>query len=273
MILKQLSLGDRMKFYEKNFSCPVMIPLLPICARIDGRSFHSWTKGLKRPYDERLTGLFKATTKYLIKETDANIGYTQSDEITLIWKNDSLTSEAFFGGRRDKLVSVIASATTAYFNFNVKELIPEKEFALATFDCRVFQVPNLTEAVNLLVWREQDATRNSIQMAVQDFYSHDELQNKNCNQLQELMFQKGVNWNDYPTFFKRGTYIKRVKVLRTFTPNELNRLPINHQARINPDLEFERTDIVDLDLPPITSLDDKIGYLFNNKTESIHGTI
>lgn len=272
MILKDLSLGERMKFYEKNFAYSQLVPLLPICVRLDGKAFHSWTRGLKRPYDERLSSLFIDTTKYLLEETNADIGYTQSDEITLIWKNDNLNSETYFGGKRDKIVSITSSMCTYYFNYTIMPYnLSEKLGKPALFDSRCFQVPNLTEAVNLLIWREQDATRNSIQMAAQHYYSHKDLQNKNCDELQEMLHAKGINWNNYPVFFKRGTYLKKVKLLRNFTFEEIDKLPENHEARKNPNLKIERSSIVKLDLPPLTQIENREGCLFHNKSEIIHG--
>ena len=149
--------GDRMKLYEQAEAGRRTLPLLPVCARIDGRSFSSWTRGLARPFDPGLSRAMVETTKTLVEETKARIGYTQSDEISLVFKADRFESELFFDGKIQKLVSVLASLATAHFNALVPELIPTKTGKLAVFDARVWTVPNDEEAANVLLWREKDA--------------------------------------------------------------------------------------------------------------------
>jgi len=142
-------------------------------------------------------------------------------------------------------------------------MIPSKVDRLAMFDARAWQVPSLTEAANTFVWREMDATRNSISMAAQHHFSHKQLQKKNCGQMQDmLMLEKDVNWNDYPSFFKRGTYVQRKKIIRSFTVEELEVLPEKHEARLNPDLEVERTEVKIIDLPPITTITNREAVIF-----------
>jgi tRNA(His) guanylyltransferase len=205
-----MDLADRMKRYEEIGAGQRLIPNLPVCVRLDGKAFHSWTRGLRRPYDERLHTLFDETTKFLADASDAVIGYTQSDEITLILYNDGQPdSQVFFDGRVSKLTSVLASMATAKFNALVPSILPEKQGQLAFFDCRVWTVPTEQEAVNCLLWRELDATRNGIQMAAQALYSHKQLHQKNTSEMQEMLWQKGINWQDYPARFKRGGYFQR----------------------------------------------------------------
>ncbi len=203
------SLGDRMKQFESLTESKLMSHL-PIICRIDGRAFHTFTKGLKRPYDERLSNMMSSVTRYLIGEFNPKVGYTQSDEISLLFWQKDIMSEMFFGGRVQKITSVLASATTAWFNKYLDLFINEKRHSIVTFDCRVFQVNSQTEAYNYFIWRERDAIKNSIQMAAQCNFSHKELQGKNGSIQQEMLFQKGINWNDYPPFFKRGIFIKNV---------------------------------------------------------------
>ena len=256
------TLGDRMKMYEGIEADRFLMPGLPICARLDGRSFHNFTRGLKRPYDERLSKLMIETTKALVEETKANIGYTQSDEISLVWIAPNVKSETFFAGRIQKLCSVLASIATGAFNANKIELLPEKK-SIATFDCRAWNVPNIDEAVNSLRWREWDATKNSITMAASSMYSHKELQGKNGSVKQEMMFTKGVNFNDYPAFFKRGTYVQRKNFTRPFNSDEMKRLPPQHEAHRNPGLLVTRSQVVELDMKPIgqiTNINDVIMF-------------
>ena len=260
------SLNDRMYLYEGMETKKRFLPKLPVIARLDGRSFHSFTKGLGRPYDERLSNLMVAVTEFLVDESCAKIGYSQSDEITLIFYSDDLESQIFFTGKPYKMISILAAMASTKFNELLPEYIPEKAQYIALFDCRVWSVPDKEEAVNVLVWREQDATRNSISMAAQSNYSHKKLQNKNTDEMQEMLFQKGINWNDYPPFFKRGTYVQRTKVVRKFTVDELDKLPQKHNARSNPDLMVERTIVKVLDMSPILQVENRLDVVFDGSS-------
>lgn len=242
-------LSDRMKKYE-NVTNTRLVPRLPIIVRIDGRAFHTFCRNMNRPYDCFMSSLMLETTKYLVDESNAVIGYTQSDEINLILYNGNPQSESMFDGRTQKLCSILAALATAKFNRRIFDYFDEKNYitSFPVFDCRVFNVPCKSEAVNVLVWRELDATRNSITMAAQSQYSHNELMNKNTDQMQEMLFQKGINWNDYPTFFKRGTYVRR--------------LP--YESVIG-NVNVIRNKIEELDLPPIQRIVNKIEVIFDNQ--------
>jgi len=245
----------------------MLTPNLPVCARIDGKAFHSWTRGLNRPYDERIQELFNQTTLFLVEETKACIGYTQSDEISLIFYNyGKPESQIFFNGRVCKMTSVLASMATAKFNSLVPELLPEKSSKLAFFDCRVWTVPDMTEAVNYLIWREQDATRNSIQMAAQSVFSHKQLQNKNNKELQEMLFQEGINWNNYPVRFKRGAYFQRKTIDIPFTSEELNTLPEKHNALKTNNLTIKRSVVAKLDMPILSKITNRTEVIFNGNS-------
>jgi len=259
----QDDLGDRMKMYEMAEAGRKCMPLLPIVARIDGRSFSKFTSGLERPYDRRLSELMIDTVKFLVRETNAACGYTQSDEITLAWYTPTFDSQIIFDGRISKLVSVLASLTTAHFNRKLPQFLPvEYGERLPHFDARVWNLPSLDEAANAFLWREFDAIKNSIAMAARAHYSHKQLDNKNGAEMQELLLQKGVNWHEYPDFFKRGTYIQRRKTLRRFSTEELEKLPPMHEARENPELMIERTDHVALELPPLHRVKNRVAVLF-----------
>jgi len=243
-----------MKLYE-SLTDQRLLPLAPVCARIDGRAFHTWTRGLEKPYDDRLRDTLITVAEDLVNETNARIAHTFSDEISLVFLQEDFKSEIFFGGRLQKLCSVLASLTTGYFAQRYIEYFSTDQFAFPAFDCRVWSVPSLDEAANYLVWREQDAVRNSVQMGARALYSHLQCDQKNHDQLQEMMHQKGVNWNNYPAKHKRGAYVRRIKVKRKFTPDELEKLLLKHDARKDPNLKIERTDTVRLSLCPITQLD------------------
>lgn len=265
-MLSKDALGDRMKFYEGQYSRQVLMPRIPVIARIDGRAFHTFCKGLQRPYDERLSDLMIRTTEFLVEETEANCGYTQSDEINLVWQTESYKSEIFFGGRLLKMASILASIATAYFNRYLDTTIPEKKGTFAYFDARVFSVPLESEAANYFVWRELDATRNSVSMAAQSYFSHNSLHKKNSNEMQEMLFSKeGVNWNNYPTFFKRGTYVQKRRVSSPFTAEEIDKLPEKHEARNNPNLVIERQKVLKLNMPPITKVTNRVDVILRGE--------
>jgi tRNA(His) 5'-end guanylyltransferase len=164
--------------------------------------------------------------------------------------------------------------TTAFFNRNLKDYLPEKADLMPLFDARVYNVPTDWEATNYLIWREMDATRNSISMAAHSMFSHKELQNKSGGMMKEMMLQKyGVNWNNYPDFFKRGTYLVRRKIERPFTTDELDKLPIMHAARRNPNLIITRQEVMTLALPPLKQIVNRKEVIFEGaspiiKTES-----
>ncbi len=256
-----MKLSDKMKHYEK-LTNQQLLPLIPIIARVDGRAFHSFCKGLQLPYDKRLIDLMTLTTKFLVKETNALVGYTQSDEISLIWYTEDMESQIFFDRKISKMTSMLSAMTTLFFNKNLPKYLPEKQDKDPLFDARVFNVPNKIEAIKYLVWRETDATRNSINQAARTLFSHKQLDKKNSSEKQELLFSKGINWNDYPGCFKRGTYVRSVQVKRKFSVDELDKLPKKHEARNNPDLEILRTDVEVMDLPPIRQIPDIMETIF-----------
>jgi tRNA(His) guanylyltransferase len=258
--MKSNALADRMKRYETPYSGQRLLPLLPMCARMDGRAFHTFTAGLPRPFDERLSRLMIATTMYLVEETVADIGYTQSDEISLVWVPKSPDAETFFEGRVAKMTSVLAAMTTAFFNSRLAETIPERAGTLPVFDGRVWTVPSVAEAAAYLVWRELDATRNSLSMAAQAYYSPGELHSRRRAEVHDLLYAKGVNWNDFPDCFKRGTYVQ--KRLRTCRAAEVERLPARHPARTNPEFTFLRSEVVPRPLPPLARIANKAAVLF-----------
>jgi tRNA(His) 5'-end guanylyltransferase len=259
--MKKDNFGDRMKMYESQTCGIKLIPRIPVVARLDGKGFSKFTKGLKRPYDERLSNLMIETVKYLVKETNANCGYTQSDEITLMWYTDKIESSIYFDGRLFKMLSDLSAMASVYFNRRLVEFLPEKADKMPRFDSRVYNVPTLDEAVNSFLWREQDATKNSISMAAQAFYSHGELMNKSGSDKQEMLFQKGINWNDYPVFFKRGTYVQRKRVTTPFTKDEIERLPAKHNARKDPNFVIERWVVDIVELPQLTKIENSVDVI------------
>src|SRR5438552_1942629 len=186
------TLGDRMKQYESAEAGRRLMPLLPALARLDGRAFHSFVRGLERPYDKRLSDLMIDTATFLVRETNADVGYTQSDEITLAWHSDNHDTQIFFDGRIQKMTSMLAALGSAHFNRRLPAYL-SGEYAerLPLFDARVWSVPTLEEAANTFLWRELDATKNSVSMAARAYYPHAELHDKNGSEMKELLWQKG----------------------------------------------------------------------------------
>ena len=224
------SLGDRMKLFEQQEAGRIAFRQLPLMARLDGRAFHSFCRGLQRPFDKRFSDLMLETTKFLVDETQAKVGYVQSDEISLCWILENHEQEFLFNGKFQKLTSILAASATAFFNKRLSVILPEKSQMLPVFDCRVWNVPTIKEAYHAILWRQQDATKNAISMAAQTYFSHKSLQGQDGPTMQERLFsEKGINFNDYPAFFKRGVFVKRHKVLKDLSPDEMARIPEAHR--------------------------------------------
>lgn len=254
--------GDRMKMYENKER---FIPLLPIVIRLDGKKFSKWTKGLNRPYDDRMSSLMSETTRLLVKETNAKIGYTQSDEITLVLYSDNHKSSVFFDGKKQKIISVVSSLCTGIFNNLRNDYIPEKK-KLAYFDCRAYNVPTKQEAANAVLWREQDATKNSIQMAGHHYFSHNDLHKLTTNHIQEKLWKDAdVNCDEYPDFFKRGVFYQRKSIIRKFTDVEMINLPKNHNALSDKNLTVTRSDIIKTNMPSFGKVINRVGVIFDGE--------
>lgn len=206
--------------------------LMPVILRLDMRAGHSFTRGFKRPFDEVFIKSMQDTAKYLCENIqNCKLSYQQSDEITLLLVDyDKLNTDCFFDYRVDKLCSITASMATMAFNKLFEKYVDEYRFSKwdgvsnyednaweyiqvllsvvekgAMFDARCFNIPK-EEVTNLLYWRQDDAAKNSIQMVGRAFFSHKELHKKSRNDIQDmLMTQKGINWNDFPTYQKRGS--------------------------------------------------------------------
>lgn len=196
------SLGDRMKDFYEDRTRFVLPRRTYSIIRIDGKAFHTYTKGLTRPFDDKLISDIDETACYLCKNIQgAKFGFVQSDEISILLTDfDKIETSSWFDGNIQKIVSISASMTTAKFN----ELRPGK---IALFDSRVFIIPSRTEVENYFIWRQKDTVRNSISSVAQSMFSHKELENKNCNEMQEMCFQKGTNWDDFSPKYKRGRLI------------------------------------------------------------------
>ena len=207
-------LGARMKERYENVT-RIYLPRRSwsIC-RIDGRSFHTYTKGLERPYDEGLHTAIGETMAHLAGlVSGCALGYCQSDEISLLLCDFATeATEPFFGGNVQKIASVVASMTTAYFNSIYKH--PQHPDSLATFDARVFSLPTAVEAANYMLWRQQDATRNAVSMIGQVHFSPTRLHGLSTPRLRESLRGQDVDVDGFPEEFLRGQVAERQTVLR-----------------------------------------------------------
>ena len=245
-------LGNRMKTFYEQIPKTKLMRRTPVIIRIDGKAFHTFTRGFKRPFDEILIKTMQETTKYLCENIQGCVlGYTQSDEISLVLVDyQRFETSAWFDYEIQKMCSIAASMTTMAFNRifakNVKEYDMEWKCGLtpqsveiqkahydymevlnkavekgAMFDARVFNIPK-EEVTNCVYWRQLDASRNSIQMVGQANFSHKELHCKTCNDIQDmLMLQKNINWNDFPTHQKRGTCVIKSDETETITEDNI----------------------------------------------------
>lgn len=266
-------LGTRMKTFYEEIPKTKLMRRCPVTIRIDGKAFHTFTRGFQKPFDEILIEAMQKTMKYLCENIQGCVlGYTQSDEITLILIDyKKLNSSAWFDYEVQKMCSIAASMATMAFNKffkkNVENLeqyyaieyetngwygkgTPEYEMCEtyskavekgAMFDARCFNIPK-EEVTNLIYWRQLDASRNSIQMVGQANFSHKELQNKSCNQIQDMLIDKGINWNDLPTHQKRGSCCVRNNiVISTDGTTEI--------AQLRDSSESENVWIIDKEIP------------------------
>lgn len=258
-------LGTRMKTFYEQIPKTKLMRRTPVIIRIDGKAFHTFTRGFQKPFDELLIKTMQETTKYLCENIQGCVlGYTQSDEISLVLVDyQRFETSAWFDYEIQKMCSIAASMATMSFNKffekNVEEFQNEHGYPNidcvkyadligmylnavnkgAMFDARVFNIPK-EEVTNCIYWRQLDASRNSIQMVGQANFSHKELQNKSCNDIQDmLMTQKDINWNDFPTYQKRGTCVIKKEI-------ENKSIGYNNEVRA---IEFRTEWFIDKDIP------------------------
>jgi len=201
--MKKDSIGNRMKENYENRQKLFLTRRTPVIIRLDGKAFHTFTKGLEKPFDLTLHRTMVETTKFLMEQIQgAQLAYTQSDEISiLVTDYDYFETEAWFDYNIQKLTSVSASLATGFFNW-------ESPFnRIAYFDSRVFNIPK-EEVMNYFLWRFQDWKRNSIQLLGQSLFSHKELHKKNQHEIIEMCKVKGHDWNALPDVWRYGTLIE-----------------------------------------------------------------
>lgn len=259
--------GDRMKKYE-NISRNYLCPKTPVIIRLDGKAFHTFTKGFKRPFDDIMVKSMQATMKYLCENIQGCVfGYTQSDEISLVlvdYKN--LRSSGWFDYNIQKCASIAASMATLEFNrafscevyafedTSIEELqyierLRDAAARGATFDARCFNIPK-EEVVNCIYWRQQDAIRNSILSVSQAHFSHKEIQNKNTSVLVEMLREKGVIWEDFAPTYKQGSAcFKETYFIEISTGREVNDYELRTKVFDSNKLTERSRWVIDNDMP------------------------
>ena len=279
-------LGKRIKEnYEYQTTQIRLMKGLPIYCRIDMRAGHTFCRGLAKPWSLEYVETMREVTKFLVAETHAQLGYVQSDEISLCWLDPS---KAPFDGKLFKLQSVLASLATSKFvnyilnkwheyrmtiirgeapeafldsdpisqwshlNGKVNKLIP-------SFDCRVFQLPNEMELANTFVWREIDAVRNSVSMLAQANFSHKQLQGKDRKAMITMLEEKGIRWNELRDDLKRGAYFKRVLIEKELDDETWNKIPDNKKPESR---KVIRSEIQQYNIPEMKNVENKVGVYF-----------
>lgn len=234
-------LGTRMKEFYENRTRYFIPRKTYTILRIDGKAFHSYTKNCKKPFDLGLVEDMNQTTKYLCEHIQgAKFAYTQSDEISILMTDfETPQTQMYFDGNIQKISSVVSGMATMEFNRlrqvtlvndteDIEKMTPREAIAfvaslpMASFDCRCFTIPLRIEVYNYMIWRNNDASRNSVQMMARSLYSHKECTDKSCLQLQEMISNKGIDWENYDLGLKNGRLIVRESKL---VPNEYSTNP------------------------------------------------
>lgn len=196
-------LDDRMKKYEKRYELPIN---LPVIIRIDGRAFHTFTRGMQKPFDETFIDMMNTIGLRLCDEIqNCKLALLQSDEINFLVYN-GVDSTPWFGNEIQKICSISASLAATIGTKYMSDNIPNKNKVAISFDSRAFIIPP-KDVVNYFIWRQQDWERNSLQMLTRKYYSQKDMENKGCEDMHEMLYTKGDNWNNLPTYLKRGRCI------------------------------------------------------------------
>ena len=258
--MKRDDLGNRMKTFYEEIPKTKLMRRCPVICRIDGKAFHTFTDKFKRPFDDVLIKTMQETAKFLCENIQGcALAYTDSDEISLLLIDyQRFKTSAWFDYEIQKMCSISASMATMVFNKIFRDMVGklhikgalEEEYSCilykaaqngAMFDSRVFNIPR-EEVTNYFYWRQLDCSRNSIQMVGQANFSHKELQYKSCNDIQDmLMTQKDINWNDFPTYQKRGSCVIK-EVYLDATPESTDSQSVRSRWIIDKDIPIFKGD-------------------------------
>ena len=257
----------RMKTYEAVTTETKLIERLPIYARIDMRAGHTWCRGLQKPFDQNYAAAMRGATKYIVEETGAAVGMTQSDEASFVWLDDTKVP---FGTRLFKLQSVLASMFTAafmrqYINANMLDMVMKR---LPSFDCRVLNMPSLTEAANMITWRSMDSVKNSITLLALEYFSNKQIHGKNGEEKIRMLTEKGVDYYALPEEYRIGAFFRRETYKKTLSSEELAKIP--EKQRIldeNGKMTVVRSHVVPFSLGMrLDEIANKEGFLFMGET-------
>jgi tRNA(His) 5'-end guanylyltransferase len=252
-------LGDEIKAHEKLNSDRAANIGDPVVIRVDGASFSKFTRNASKPFDERISAAMVHATKSTVDEFNCRLGYTQSDEISfLLYSSDQ---ELPLSGRYEKLASRFAAHVTAHFLKKGLELFPELiGERLPSFDGRAMSFPTLDLAAKAILWRELDARRNAVSMAARSVFSPNELSGRSSWEQRKMMSARGLEFDDFPETFRRGAFVRRVKVVRELTVEELSRIPEKHR----PNGPVERSSIEQVTMPNLSLVDNLADVLVFN---------
>lgn len=267
------SLADRMKKYEEVTTNIHLIERLPIYARIDMRAGHTWCKALDKPFDLEYSNAMKHATSYIVEKTGALIGYTQSDEASFVWLDNSKVP---FETRVFKLQSILASMFTAAFmqkcfgtklEFRMLKMLP-------SFDCRVCNMPSLDECTNMILWRERDSIKNSITLLALEHFSNNDIYKKNSLDKIAMLKAKGVDYYGLDEDLRNGSYFRRELYQKLLTIDEYNAIPEPNRPALdeNGNAYVTRSHVIQFKLGmPLHEIANRKNVLFfNEKVERIN---
>lgn len=203
-------IGDHLKLLEGMETSRRFDTTCPVYARIDGRNFSKFTSEMEKPFDKRVNDALRNTMYDLIKQTGADVGYLQSDEINLGWLAVEPPTQFFFDAKTQKLLSVLSGIAASSFFFSMLDWHPKDLSKYGSmkphFDVRIFNVPNETALVSAFLWREEDATRNAVQGLAQEVFTHSELQFKTTGEVLKMLWNEGIDIRNLPAPYRRGIF-------------------------------------------------------------------
>ena len=268
------TLDDRMKEYEAVTTNRMLMNKVPVYARCDGRSFHTFCRGLDKPFDKVFVEVMQKTCAHLVEETNAIVGYVESDEISLVFLD---ASKVPFETRLFKLESVLAAmATSAFTLYGLKTKLKDKiERLMPHFDCRVCNLPNLVEAANMILFREQDCLKNSITMVALSKFGHAKLQGKNSADKIKMLADAGIIYElEIDEHLRLGSYFRREVYEKVLSAEELAKIP-EKQRKLdeNGQMKVMRSHVVQFRLgSPLHEIENKADVLFNNAMPILKGS-
>jgi tRNA(His) guanylyltransferase len=246
-------LGLKHKALEKISAGQRLIPDVPTIARLDGRAFHTLLRHAIKPFDNRVVEAMQKTACHILDEFQADIAYVQSDEITLVWKSINI-----FDGKTQKLLSLLSGSASVKFTLEYG--------SIGVLDCRIWQVADLELAAENIMWRELDATKNSVSMLASSVFSVKELHEKSTSDRITMLDEAGVYWNKLPHWLKKGSYYQKQPRLVTLTVDELKDIPKQHW----PTEPILRSKIVMLEIPPAREIANFSEVLFKLREPITH---